>query len=375
MRAEVKTIVWDREKLYQEVWARPARTVAQEYGISDVALAKICRKLDVPKPGVGYWRRKELGFATKQTALPKLKDPPKKFVSRVYPPTPAPVFVEPAMDLKPAPARVKRHPLVQQTERAFVKVGHDQFGRLVGNWQIPRLDLRVTRDGLPRALAFMDRLIKLVEANGMTVSVREKGDGEDPAGTIVTVDGEKIRVSVTEGVRGHRRELTADERREHERWQSRRRDFVYEYQPTNRFTLGIHNYSDGRRSWTDNKQEQIEDCLDSMARAIIVAAAYEKRARVEREVERQRQAREERRRWKHQERVSRLTSNLTAWEEAQRIKAYLASVRQKHESKEGGIAAGSAIARFLDWGSRYADSLDPSGGPAAADWLEDEGGT
>jgi len=35
------------------------RTLAQEFGISDVGLAKVCRKHNIPVPPVGYWRRKE----------------------------------------------------------------------------------------------------------------------------------------------------------------------------------------------------------------------------------------------------------------------------------------------------------------------------
>jgi hypothetical protein len=31
---------------------------ASEYGVSDVALGKICRKLYIPVPGRGYWNKK-----------------------------------------------------------------------------------------------------------------------------------------------------------------------------------------------------------------------------------------------------------------------------------------------------------------------------
>lgn len=59
---EYRTIEWDRAKLYDEIWNTPLRTVAKLYGLSDVGLAKICKKLQIPRPGVGYWRRKECGF-------------------------------------------------------------------------------------------------------------------------------------------------------------------------------------------------------------------------------------------------------------------------------------------------------------------------
>jgi hypothetical protein len=52
---------YDRETLYREVWAEPTRKVAARYGISDVALAKACRQLQVPKPPRGYWAKKAAG--------------------------------------------------------------------------------------------------------------------------------------------------------------------------------------------------------------------------------------------------------------------------------------------------------------------------
>ena len=47
--------IYDREKLYQEVWAKPVTEVAKLYKVSDVAIHKVCRSLDIPTPGFGYW--------------------------------------------------------------------------------------------------------------------------------------------------------------------------------------------------------------------------------------------------------------------------------------------------------------------------------
>jgi hypothetical protein len=49
---------YDREELYEKAWKMPMRILAKEYGVSDVALAKTCRKLLVPVPGRGYWAKK-----------------------------------------------------------------------------------------------------------------------------------------------------------------------------------------------------------------------------------------------------------------------------------------------------------------------------
>jgi len=44
------SITLTREELYERVWSKPATKLAAEFGISDVALGKICRKLNIPKP-------------------------------------------------------------------------------------------------------------------------------------------------------------------------------------------------------------------------------------------------------------------------------------------------------------------------------------
>jgi hypothetical protein len=64
---------YNREKLYAEVWSEPIQHVAKRYGVSDVALAKVCRKLNIPRPGRGYWAIKAAGKrAPRQPALPEL---------------------------------------------------------------------------------------------------------------------------------------------------------------------------------------------------------------------------------------------------------------------------------------------------------------
>lgn len=73
-----------RQTLYDQVWSTPMARLSKEYGISDVALAKICKKLKVPYPGRGYWRRKETGKSVKQPPLPPYSDPAKQAVT-IYP--------------------------------------------------------------------------------------------------------------------------------------------------------------------------------------------------------------------------------------------------------------------------------------------------
>jgi hypothetical protein len=62
-----------REKIYEEIWEEPTIKVAKRYNVSDVALAKVCRKLNIPRPGRGYWEKKAAGKpVAKRPALPVL---------------------------------------------------------------------------------------------------------------------------------------------------------------------------------------------------------------------------------------------------------------------------------------------------------------
>ena len=56
-----RTEIYEREKLYEEVWKEPVLVVADRYGVSNVALAKACRKLAVPLPPRGCWARIRAG--------------------------------------------------------------------------------------------------------------------------------------------------------------------------------------------------------------------------------------------------------------------------------------------------------------------------
>jgi integrase len=58
-----------REDLYRLVWTSPVSEIAAHLGVSDVALAKLCRRAGVPIPARGYWQRAESGQAVEPTPL------------------------------------------------------------------------------------------------------------------------------------------------------------------------------------------------------------------------------------------------------------------------------------------------------------------
>src|ERR1700733_7552691 len=64
-------LVLSREDLYELVWSKPMAELAKDFGISDVGLAKRCRRLGIPVPGRGYWARVDAGQKPYRPQLPK----------------------------------------------------------------------------------------------------------------------------------------------------------------------------------------------------------------------------------------------------------------------------------------------------------------
>lgn len=69
-----------RSDLYRLVWSHPGVRVADLLGISSSALTRVCKRLDVPAPARGHWRRLEVGQSIARPALPEGCDTPLRFV-------------------------------------------------------------------------------------------------------------------------------------------------------------------------------------------------------------------------------------------------------------------------------------------------------
>src|SRR5665213_2105924 len=58
-----------RRQLYDLVWDTPIDVLASRYDISNVGLAKICRRFDVPVPPRGYWQKLAAGIKVPRSKL------------------------------------------------------------------------------------------------------------------------------------------------------------------------------------------------------------------------------------------------------------------------------------------------------------------
>src|SRR3954447_19174343 len=65
---------YTRDQLYDLVWAKPTVQVGKDIGVSDVAVAKACKRHGIPKPPLGYWAKLQHGHKVSKPPLAKRED-------------------------------------------------------------------------------------------------------------------------------------------------------------------------------------------------------------------------------------------------------------------------------------------------------------
>lgn len=176
MTAMYKQVEFARVDLYKMVWERPVLIIAKEIGVSDVAVAKACRKAGIPLPSRGHWAIVKSGRAVTVPPLPSPKaDQPDAvwFTVSENPPPKSPKIEVPTGPLIEVPTElVKPHRLVAEL-KAAVKDRKEDKGVLPVNYH-KCLRVRTSTAQLDRALIMMDTLIKQFEDEGYKVRVSEK---------------------------------------------------------------------------------------------------------------------------------------------------------------------------------------------------------
>lgn len=52
----------NKQELEKIIWSKPTVKIAADLGVSDVAIAKLCKKLEIEKPPRGYWAKVDAGL-------------------------------------------------------------------------------------------------------------------------------------------------------------------------------------------------------------------------------------------------------------------------------------------------------------------------
>jgi hypothetical protein len=352
-----------REELYQRVWTIPATKLANEFGISDVALGKICRRMEIPKPAPGYWRRIETG---QRPQIPPLPSPNEDTPTDVYIP---PHFQAEQLAIKD-PQLSERlsaeqlsenrilvaenledpHPLITRMLRWREKQSHsdDENERDL----LP--DIEVSNGTLDRAMCIMDAVLKALEARGYQVNVSQ--DYWEKATRVSCTDVEaEVQISLSERYSEVERELTPAERKKPPYLIDQRLITV----PSGKLIFRVKGRRVDTKWWNDKKLEPLENRLNEIVAGIITKLETLRLEELSKREEEQRRLEKQRRREEEQARREKLHQDVAVWRKSENIRAYVRAFEEKLLRTRGEIKPGSKEDVWLKWARQYADSLDP----------------
>lgn len=391
--------------------------LAREFGLSDVGLAKICRKHGIPLPERGYWAKVEAGYKPSKKSLPRKDyDPEIEIVDR------SPITEEVLQEKKQQKERQAQviaivgtssvptelsspHKLTTMTLRYFQDIQKKldreskvnlpfhldwqnrapraEYGRY---WCSPEngFDLKVSLERLNRALCFLDTLVKALEQHGFRIQNNVEGRRGKKAVEAVK-DGEGVRFQLNEGYK--QRLLTAQELKAARAERSYASEF--DRAPSGIFTLSVA----GRDEWYDKKyvdgSKKIEEHLPAIIAEFVDLVPRQKQARIDkakaeaeaRERERIRELARHKRR-EQQKQFDDALEEAKKLESLERLEAYLQRLEERYRAEFGEVDGN--VAEWLHVVRSIAQSNNPIENrleyfrglreydPSRIDWMPDE---
>jgi hypothetical protein len=334
------------------------RDACKRFGVSDVALGKVCKRLNVPRPKRGYWQRRAVGRVEPIVPLPSAAPgaPTHWEGTRSLEPDPvAPVPGDaPTIAIEPIPVPAvleKPHPALTSAMPAMLRASTDVWDHRRWNGLIPVLASKATLD---RALRIMNALLHALESRGCRFEVTGDSEPGEPwrrgqAG--VWVGDLHVGLSLFE------------------RWKKTRSDDSWRsvvYVPNGHVSIRIHGNYRPFREWTDTKATKIESRLHEVIPAVLARAEELRAEKVEaerrREADRQaeiRRAEAERRRREEEQQVGDSRAMLAAWREARDLRAFIDETRAIVAAAGRTVREGSRLDSIIKWSLARAERLDP----------------
>jgi hypothetical protein len=380
---EIRT--YERDKLYKEVWAEPMTTVAKRYGISDVALRKQCKKLEIPLPGNGHWAKVNAGQKIKILPLGKSKGPDKIVTqSSVRESSSSPALkrsdillflpedqrqaVKEYCSAINVPAELTRpHGLIKDTIqylRSRKETTKPPVNRVI--------TLRVSDEHKERAYRIYSTIFLALEHLGYTIEIkypkahhyRNYEPHVRDNVTYICLGQDGVPILLKEKLPRIPHEPTKEE-------SDKQKKGKYIYIPpydivnTGIFTFDIDEYHSKRKHWHDSDTRKIEGQIGDIVIWVMEAIYVVKTSREEQEAEEILRAEAARKRRHLQElrkaeleQVELLEQATVDWGKAQKIRDFANSAESKIaeiENEEKRVK----IINWLKWARDKADWLDP----------------
>lgn len=354
-----------REELYERVWTTPMLKLAREFRYSDVGLAKLCRRHRIPTPGLGYWRKVELGYKPPRQPLPA--------IARNGPYTIRLLLRDLAEEVNATPKEVPvvpvafeaplSHPHVIRSERLLRDAKRDDKGVLVGRKGAVE-HLKVTEPHLPRALSLLEGLFRVLEERKIQVAWPK----DDRAILELVCDSERLGFCLSEIIDAKPHVATAAEEARRKRewpWSPPKRD----YQPSGllRIALLCDETVSVRRSWSEGKRKRIEEYVGQVVAGVEPLVRAIQKVKADRQRWHEQLAADQRRREearREQEEfvrrgdvISKAAEALRQSQLVRRLVVCLGNSPKLHELDTDSLRR---MQELLAWCTEYADRIDPT---------------
>jgi hypothetical protein len=359
-----KIVTFTPRELFDKVWETPVLKLAQEIGISDVALSKACRKAGLALPSRGHWAKS----VSKRPGKPKPPTDERPITFTVLDRSTLPV--RSAAPVQPKAVRsvievphtlLAPHPLVSKWLKCF-NVAKRHEGYLVTTDKNV-LDAKISIGLIDRCALIFDALIKESEVLGFKWKVTDDK-------TLVEVNGEHLGIKLVERLNKHAIPPPPPPLpKRNARWEpnfSLLRSPQFEWSSTGELSLQIDARTDygKRKNWTDTKTGKIEEKLASILDSFEAIAESVKALRLKNEVARRERIAEEavrleraKRGETHRRLRHKFVDNTKRWEQAQRLRAFIQATCDSSATTSEYSQQQTAL--WVAWASDQANQLDP----------------
>lgn len=371
--------IYDRETLYKEVWAMPVTEVAKRYHVSDVAIHKVCKSLDIPTPPPGYWAKLRAGKPVKSLPLPPgdkktklgiettishwednkenstlltfLTEEERQMVLNV-----AAQILMPQEHVRMLPEILAHQKRLAEWEKRK-RQQEREFGT---NWNRRKKEVPppfaegISAEQQPRVLRLIDALFKAMKPLGWELTSDLKFAMGQEAVTL-TFSEAADRVPHIPTKEENLKLLKYEEERKKYSWASKPQIRKYDAIYNGRLSVSIN----GAKTFRDCRSYVLEDRLGDIMLAIYEEAERLKQARLAREeAERQRQEQERkreefRRRYNTEvDRTQALVNCAADYETACRIRSYVSAMERAQPDQD--------FSEWASWARSKADWYDPT---------------
>lgn len=362
-----KKIILKREELYDRVWQTPMIKLAAEYGVSGNGLKKICGKLKVPVPPVGYWQKLAYGYNVQKPPLPDIDESElKKYeLSTIKKPDfPLDEKYKILIELESNPSnkiQVKKqlsryHPLISMTRNTLRGEKPDSDG-LLRRIRSEILAIAVSPKNFSRAIRIFNTLLLELEKRKFQIRIEMNYLGRNE--TFIIRDNQKIQIELRETLKMNKSKIDKSTYP----WKS------YEYErvfiPTGELRLEIKNVYDGSlkkvlKDQVNNPlEEQLNDFIINIYKSINYRNFKDKELERERRIEEQKEkARKllQKEKQMEKEKTKLLYKNAKRWKRVNIIREYIKELEFRMDLKK---EMSEEKIEWISWAKKKVDSLDP----------------